>query len=406
MKWTEEEAMAVLVSSVRAYGRRARALTLAGDARALIREPERYAAVLRPDDLSALRKGIAAAEELLDRLHREGIALILPHGPGASRLLSEIRHPPHLLFCRGVADLTDPFPVGCVGTRDPSPYGLRNGKRIARELAEAGCCIVSGLALGIDAACHEGALAGKGRTVAVLGGALDRLYPRQNRGLMERILDAGGSVVTEYPPGTYATGFSFPERNRIIAGLSLGIFVAEGRERSGALSTASLALSEGREVFALPGSVEDPRSMLPHRLIAEGAKLATCGADILSEFVIEPPLGGKSGAHTAPAARSSDSSDRAADRAPETAVPSETGAKPASGGSSIPPRALSVPDGLGEEETAVCRALLSGIVDFDELCEATGIPGDALGALLIEMELDGLVETLPGNAFGPGTRMY
>ena len=406
MEWTEAEAMAIVVSSVRAYGRRAKALSEAGDARTLLRDPGRCAAALRPEDLSALRTGIKAAGETLDKLRRDGVSLILPGGPGASSLLSEIRHPPHLLFCQGLADLTDPFPIACVGTRDPSDYGFRNARRIARELAEAGCCIVSGLALGIDAASHDGALMGRGRTIAVLGGALNRLYPRENRNLLERILEAGGSVVTEYPQGTFASRFSFPERNRIIAGLSLGVFVAEGRDRSGALGTASIALSEGREVFALPGNVEEPCSRLPHRLIAEGAKLITCGEDILAELVIEPPA--KAGKNMGPASgeeeyRTSSVKKQAPDEA-KTPGGKEK-AQPVRQDEVKPAQVLDLPEDLGGQETAVCRALLSGIVDFDELCVATGLPEDDLGALLIEMELDGLIETLPGNAFGPGGRM-
>lgn len=404
-EWTEAEAMAILVSSVRAYGRRARVLSMAGSALSLLKDPGRFASALRQEDFLALRKGIAGAEETLDCLRRDGVSLILPDGPGASHLLSETRHPPHVLFCLGLADLTDPFPVGCVGTRDPSPYGIRSARRITRELAEAGCCIVSGLALGIDSACHEGAMAGGGRTVAVLGSALNRLYPRQNAGLMERILSAGGSVVTEYPPGTFASRFSFPERNRIIAGLSLGVFVVEGRERSGALSTATLAASEGREVFSLPGSVEEPRSRLPHRLISEGAKLVTCGADILSEFVIEPSV------RLGNIVSDAEGTGRDALKPGEKQSPAQTSSLMVrSENAALSQKeertvAYRVPTGLGKMEERICQAILEGPVDFDELCERTGIPGGEMGALLIEMELDALVETLPGNAVGPGSGM-
>ena len=394
MERTEAEATALLVSAVRGYGRRERALRLAGSAAAVLAEPERYAAALRPEDLSALRRAEREGDALLSRLRGAGVRLLLPQGPGSSPLLREIAHPPHLLFCLGAPELGDPFPIACVGTRKASAYGIRNARRIAAELAGAGCCIVSGLAEGIDSAGHEGALSAGGRTIAVLGGALDRLYPKSGRPLMERILAAGGTVLSEYPPGTSPTRFSFLDRNRIISGLSLGVFVAEGRARSGALSTASQALSQGREVFALPGSVEEPCSELPHRLISEGAKLVTCGSDILSEFVIgrEPEARRASSGKRPPAPETAPAGTGVAAPAPAEETPAQV-------------RTLRVPEGMYAERAAVCRVLCGGIADFDQLSEETGIPGGALGALLIEMELDGLAETLPGNAFGPGPAM-
>lgn len=159
---------------------------------------------------------------------------------------------------------------------------------MAAEMANVGVCVVSGLALGIDAAAHTGALDAKGRTVAILGSALDQPYPAENRPLMRRILESGGSVVSEYPPGTVPTKYSFLQRNRIIAGMSLGTLVTEGPKRSGALNTAMRTIENGREVFALPGSVDSPGSQLPNMLIGDGARLVTCADDILAALVIEP----------------------------------------------------------------------------------------------------------------------
>ena len=384
---TEAEAMAVLVAGISAYGRREKALAAAGSALRILEEPEAYAAWLGPEGTASLRTAAARADGMLERMRRSGVTLLLRDSEFYPKLLRQIRHAPQLLFCAGVPDLTDAFPIAAVGTRKPSAYGERNARRIARELAAAGCCVVSGLALGIDGACHEGALEAGGRTVAVLGGALDRPYPRENLGLLDRILERGGSVVSEYPPGTSPSKYSFLHRNRIIAGMALGVFVAEGRARSGALSTANCALDEGREVFALPGSVEEPCAQLPHTLISEGARLVSSGADILRTLVIEPA------AEPAPARREEEN------RGATVPAPAETKRMPEK------PEELHVPPTLSGQEQAVCRALLEGSTDFDVLCEQTGIPSAELGSLLIEMEMDGLVEALPGNEYAPGEAM-
>ena len=225
-------------------------------------------------------------------------------------------------------------------------------------------CVVSGLALGIDAQAHRGALSVGGRTIAVLGGALDRFYPEENRPLMERILEGGGTVITEYAPGTPPGRYSFLERNRIIAGLSLGVVITEGGRRSGAQRTVREALEEGREVFALPGSVDSEVSALPNSLIAEGAHLITCGRDVLRALVIEP---GDMGLP------------------PRAEPPSPAPAQARNDAPRTPPAGLDGP------QRAVFDALLGGEADFDALCERTGIPAHELGALLTLMELDGLV---------------
>ena len=398
---TEAEAAAVLVSAIPAYGRRERALRQAGGILRLLEEPEAARDALGEEGVSALRRAAAESDRLLERLRRQGAALILRGSREYPPLLTETRHPPLLLFCRGRADLSDAPVIAAVGTRDASEYGLRHARRIAGELAAAGCCVVSGLALGIDAASHLGALDAGGRTVAVLGGALDRFYPSENRPLTERICEAGGSVVSEYAPGVPPTRFSFLQRNRIIAGMALGVLIAEGRQRSGALNTASTALDEGREVFALPGSLDEPASALPHRLIAEGARLVTCGADILEELRLTPaaerPRGEGAAARRAQPAeapapgREAKPKKRAPAKAPDAGP----------GG----PERLAVPEGLSEAEAAVCRALLAGPAEYDAVSLATGLSDDELGALLIEMEMDGLVEALPGTRYAAGERM-
>lgn len=371
----ESEAMAILVGAGVSYGRRESALRAAGSALAILAEPGLYAAQLQEKGLALLRHALADEARLLGGLAKKKMALVLREDAQYPPLLRQIAHPPHLLYVYGETDLTDRFPVAVVGTRRASAYGLTHTREIAAELAQTGVCVVSGLALGIDAAAHTGALDGGGRTVAVLGSALDKPYPQENDPLMRRILESGGSVVSEYAPGTPPSRYSFLQRNRIIAGMCLGTLVTEGPRRSGALNTATRTLENGREVFALPGNVDSPGAQLPNMLISEGARLVTGAADILSALVIEP----KDAPKTAQAA----------------VAPMEAPAE----------KKPHIPGGLDETQRAICAALLAGEADFDALCAVSGLESDELGALLIEMEMDGLVTPLAGTRYAPGTQM-
>ena len=371
----ESEAMAILVGAGVSYGRREAALRAAGSALAILAEPGLYAAQLQEKGLALLRHALADEARLLDGLTKKKMALVLREDAQYPPLLRQIAHPPHLLYVYGETDLTDRFPVAVVGTRRASAYGLTHTREIAAELAQTGVCVVSGLALGIDAAAHTGALDGGGRTVAVLGSALDKPYPQENEPLMRRILESSGSVVSEYAPGTPPSRYSFLQRNRIIAGMCLGTLVTEGPRRSGALNTATRTLENGREVFALPGNVDSPGAQLPNMLISEGARLVTGAADILSALVIEP---------------------KDAPKAAQAAVaPMEAPAE----------KKPHIPGGLDETQRAICAALLAGEADFDALCAVSGLESDELGALLIEMEMDGLVTPLAGTRYAPGTQM-
>ncbi len=371
----ESEAMAILVGAGVSYGRREAALRAAGSALAILAEPGLYAAQLQEKGLALLRHALADEARLLGGLAKKKMALVLREDAQYPPLLRQIAHPPHLLYVYGETDLTDRFPVAVVGTRRASAYGLTHTREIAAELAQTGVCVVSGLALGIDAAAHTGALDGGGRTVAVLGSALDKPYPQENEPLMRRILETGGSVVSEYAPGTPPSRYSFLQRNRIIAGMCLGTLVTEGPRRSGALNTATRTLENGREVFALPGNVDSPGAQLPNMLISEGARLVTGAADILSALVIEP---------------------KDAPKAAQAAVaPMEAPAE----------KKPHIPGGLDETQRAICAALLAGEADFDALCAVSGLESDELGALLIEMEMDGLVTPLAGTRYAPGTQM-
>ncbi len=385
----ESEAMAVLVAAKGiSYGRREAALTLAGSARAVLEDPAAYSAQLGQAGVTALRRSMENADAMLERLWEAGVHLIVRGGEGYPALLAQTAKPPHLLYVLGSANLCDRFPMAVVGTRRASGYGLRHTRAIARELAAQGICVVSGLALGIDGAAHEGALDAQGRTIAVLGSALDKMYPPENRNLMARILDMGGSVASEYPPGTAPTRYSFLERNRIIAGLSLGVLVAEAPARSGALSTAQRALDEGREVFAIPGDIDRATAQLPNRLIGEGAHVVTCAGDILRQIVIEPdsaPKRDKKDADQTKRAEKAERPKKAKARREENARPLPQQAAP-----HTPAREMDA------QEQAVYGVLKAGETDFDTLSERTGVDAAELGSLLLMMELDGLIEALPG----------
>lgn len=202
--------------------------------------------------------------------------------------LLNIYDPPSILYHRGNLLPQDIKAIAIVGTRRASAYGLNIAKRLASELAGMGITIVSGMALGIDSAAHVGALETSGRTIAVLGCGVDIVYPPSNKQLMQEIIDHG-AVISEFPPGTEPENWRFPQRNRIISGLSMGVIVIEGHYNSGAMITAKLALDQGREVFAVPGNIEMEQSKGPHWLIKQGAKLVETVDDVLEELNIAKP---------------------------------------------------------------------------------------------------------------------
>jgi DNA processing protein len=262
-------------------------------------------------------------------------------GPGYPSLLASIYDPPDRLWTRGTRldALAGPC-VAIVGARDCSPYGASVVQTVARELADAGVVVVSGLARGIDAAAHRGALSADGATIAVLGCGVDRDYPAANAGLARRIAETG-LVVSEYPPGTEPAPWRFPARNRIVAGLALATVVVEARDRSGALITADFALEEGREVFAVPGEITSARSAGTNELIRIGATPLLAAADVLDALGLERP-------------------ERPAPR----------------------------PGGLA---AAVLAALRESPAGADELAAGLHVAVERVAAALVELELDGLV---------------
>ncbi len=222
-------------------------------------------------------------EEKIETLAQENIFLLTIKDPNYPKLLQEIYDAPPVLFYKGQFSPDDEFALAVVGTRKYSSYGKQVATAITSDLARSGLVIVSGLALGIDALAHESCLSVQGRTIAVLGSGLNMscVYPSYNRYLFEKILYNGGLIFSEYPPGTQATRFTFPRRNRIVAGLSKGTLVIEAPESSGALLTAKIALEQNREVFAVPGSIYAKNCVGTNKLIKLGAKPVTSSKDIL-----------------------------------------------------------------------------------------------------------------------------
>jgi DNA processing protein len=266
--------------------------------------------------------------------------------------LLEIADPPSVLYVRGNPGLLNKRGIAVVGSRNATPQGIRTAEDFSRHLADRGLCIVSGLALGIDAAAHRGALAANGHTVAVIGTGADRIYPARNKELALAIAERG-TIVSEFPLGTPAVAYNFPRRNRIISGLARGVLVVEAAPESGSLITARLAAEQGREVFAIPGSIHSPVARGCHKLIKQGAKLVETADDILEEL----------GSDFAPA--------------------------------NNPPAVMTVPT----EDSPLLAALGHGPCNLDELVERTGQSADTLLPELLTLELGGILATLPGNRY-------
>ncbi|GGF80394.1 DNA processing protein DprA [Paenibacillus albidus] len=219
-----------------------------------------------------------------DQMKSNGVAMLTVLDADYPELLKETAQPPWVLYYRGNLDLLSGPAIAMVGTRVPTAYGRKVGAMLAEELSSAGFTVVSGLARGIDSVCHEAALSKRGKTIAVVATGLDQVYPAENREL-ERLIAKEGLVITEYPLGTKSHPGLFPQRNRIIAGLTLGTVVVEADVRSGSLITADAALEAGRDIFAVPGPVTSPKSRGALDLIKQGAKLITCGADVMEEYI-------------------------------------------------------------------------------------------------------------------------
>ncbi|MBV2262658.1 MAG: DNA-processing protein DprA [Thauera sp.] len=294
------------------------------------------------------------------------------------RQLFDIADPPVLLYVKGEPALLSRPGIALVGARSATAAGEANAEAFARALAEQGLVVVSGLALGIDAAAHRGALAAGGAgagTVAVIGTGIDRIYPARNAALA-RAIAAAGAVVSEFPLGTPPLQHNFPRRNRLIAGLGEGVLVVEAALGSGSLITARLATETGREVFAIPGSIHSPLSRGCHRLIRDGAKLVETAEDVVEE------LRGRLG-WPAPAVACAASARGRRRRGAEPAAAVEP-----------PPQATLA---LDHETARVLEAIAHDPVDLDTIAARCGLTVDALYAILLPLELDGHLARLPGG---------
>lgn len=301
----------------------------------------------RTDDTSQLD-----ADADLQWLAEPSHHLVLRGSPDYPPCLEEIHDAPPLIFCHGNPALLASVQVAMVGSRKMSATGRKVAGLLAADLCRAGVTVTSGLARGIDAAAHRGALSVGGNTIAVLGSGCDVVYPAMNKRLAADMLDHGGLLVSEFPLRTGARNFHFPQRNRIVTGLSLGTVVVEAALRSGSLISARLAMEQGREVFAVPGSVLNPLSAGCHRLIRDGAKLTANVDDIVEELV----------------------------------------------GIAAPPPGDADPfAGCNEGQRQLLVAMGSEPMNVDALSQISGMPASELLSLLIGLEIDGFVSALPGG---------
>ena len=306
----------------------------------------------------------AIIEKELESADRLNVSIITSDSPLYPRLLLNIYDFPPILYVRGTLSYQD-INVAVVGSRMASTYGRFTTERLCRELAMKGITVVSGMARGIDSAAHTGAIAGKGRTIAVLGSGIDVIYPPENRKLFEKIAE-NGAVITEFPFSTQPLASNFPARNRIISGLSLGVVVVEANEKSGSLITARVALEQGRDVFAVPGSIDSPGTKGTHRLIREGAKLVENTYDILEEILPQVNL-------DSPTAEPSDENP-AQDNAGES-------------------------EALNTDEKAILKLIGKKPVHIDSLAADSGYQIHDILSILMSLELGGYVEQLPGKKF-------
>jgi DNA processing protein len=339
----------------RVPGLHAGCLGPATDPRTLAREPRAALAALgfSAAAVAALRNpdphAIAGDERWLAGAHRR---LVTWGAADYPPLLAAIVDAPLVLFVEGAAEALSLPQLAIVGSRNPTALGRDTAEQFAGYLAAAGLVVTSGLALGIDAAAHRGGLAGAGSSVAVVGTGLDVVYPARNRDLAHRLAEEG-ALLSEFPLGTPAMAANFPRRNRLISGLSLGVLVVEAAMRSGSLITARLAGEQGREVFAIPGSIHSPLAKGCHRLIKQGAKLVDSAQDILEELEL-----------------------------PGSAATIVAAAAPRDA------RKAAILDAMGFDPC-----------DIDTLVERTALPAEVLAGALLELELAGDVSTLPGGKY-------
>jgi DNA processing protein len=304
------------------------------------------------------------AEKEVDAIRRIGCRVVNCTEPEYPQSLLQIYDPPVLLYVRGDASILNAPSLSIVGTRRPTVYGTQMAERMGRDLAKRGLVIVSGLARGVDGIAHRGATSAGGRAIGVLGTGIDVCYPKENKKLYEKVLERG-AIISELPTGSHPAPENFPVRNRIIAGMPLGVVIVEGKQYSGSLITARLAMEFGREVFGVPGNATQETSFAPNQLIKQGAKLVTSAEDVIEE--LPTPV-------------------RAALVQAEV-LESEQ-------------RNLLAADGLSPTEKRIYE-LLSAEESrhIDDLLETTGLNSSEVLATLFELEMKGIIRQLPGKQF-------
>ncbi len=300
----------------------------------------------------------------IDLCRQKNIRVVTLTDPVYPRLLSELPDPPPYLYVLGALE-PDAACISIVGSRNPTGYGRSMARRLGRELAEYGLLIVSGMARGIDTEAHQGALEAGGKTVAVLGSGLARIYPRENKALAENIVD-NGAVVSEFPIFAEPQAHHFPMRNRIISGMAVGTIVVEAARKSGSLITARLAAEQGREVFAVPGSIQSFKSTGTHGLLKQGARLIENAADVLPEI-----------AHMVDIQTFSMKKEQA----------------------SCDPSIINSTRGVDTDETLVLRTLECYPIHIDDIVRKTGLEPGKTAGILIRLELAGRIRQEPGNYF-------
>jgi DNA processing protein len=309
------------------------------------------------DQISNWEEIVDLAAEL-KRVQEFGASVITQDSPSYPKALREIHAPPIVLYVWGELAERDHHAIGIIGARRTTHYGTESAKKLAYQIAYAGLTVISGLARGIDTAAHQGALAAKGRTIAVIGAGLSKLYPPENRALAEKIRNGNGAIVSEFSMEIEPDRQTFPMRNRIISGWSHGILVVEAGINSGALITASQALEQGRSVYAVPGHINAPSAIGSNRLIQQGAKLVMDAGDILDDLQI---------------------------LLPETKPLPEAATRP-------------LPD-LSPEERRVYDAIDSTETPIDQIVTKSDLSSAVVSSTLLRLELKHLVKQLPGKYF-------
>ncbi len=339
--------------------------------------------------IAALEEGrsLDGADRILGDCERLGLRVLTIQDTEYPDRLRNICDPPLLLYVQGRMPLfDDEVTVAMVGTRRTSPYAAAMGEKLAYQMAGLGAVIVSGLAAGGDASAHRGALRAGGLTVGVIAGGHDIVYPRENRWLYQDI-GVRGAILSEYPPGTDHRAGHFPERNRIISGLSLGVVVIEAPERSGALITASRALDQGRDVFVLPGQADDWHCTGSNQLLRDGAVPAMDAWDVLSHYTARYP-------HRIRSLRLEEPRRFGGDAPPRREARQKAPPEPA-----LPVLDLSGDHGLTDDQLRIVRALRERTVQVDELIEETQIPTRRVLSALTILELDKIVTQESGKRF-------